>query len=249
MMERGAATGGLRRRLSLGRALGSIRPTCLPVRLNVNQNNKYRHIFRIPKFAHGDCMSPTDWRFWSALFAAVTLWSYSAAADPCDTLRDPEPRIIACTQSINSGKWTGRNQAMNYTNRGNGYREKGDLDHAIADFGEAIQIDPKHVMAFNNRGVVYSYKGDRDRAISDFNEAIRIDPKYPMAFINRRAASVDKGDIDPAIADYNAAIRLDPKYARAFNNRGNAYRAKGDADRATADHNEAIRLDSKSTIP
>ena len=98
-------------------------------------------------------MNRTDWRIWSALFLALTLSNCSADADPCDTLRDPEPRIIACTQVINSGKWTGRNQAINYTNRGNAYREKGDVDHAIADFDEALQIDPEHVMAFNNRGV------------------------------------------------------------------------------------------------
>jgi len=146
-------------------------------------------------------MSPTDWRFWSALFAAMIFLSYSAAADQCDTPQDPEAAIIACTQSINSGKWKGRNQAVNYTNRGNRYRDKGDLDHAIADFNEAIRIDPEHVMAFNNRGVAYSYKGDLDRAIADYNEAIRIDPKFAMAFINRGAAYSDKGDIDRAIAD------------------------------------------------
>ena len=122
-------------------------------------------------------MNPTGWKIWSALFAALMLSSCSADADPCDTLRDPEPRIIACTQVINSGKWTGRNQAINYTNRGNGYREKGDQDHAIADYSEAIRIDPEHVMAFNNRGVIYGAKGDLDRAVADYNEAIRLDPK------------------------------------------------------------------------
>ena len=69
-------------------------------------------------------MSPADWRSWSALFAALMLLSCSAAADDCDTLQDPESVIAACTQSINSGKWSGRNLAINYTNRGSGYRAK-----------------------------------------------------------------------------------------------------------------------------
>ena len=52
-------------------------------------------------------MSPTGWRFWSALFAAMIL-SYSAAADPCDSPQDPAAAIIDCTRSINSGIWKGR---------------------------------------------------------------------------------------------------------------------------------------------
>ena len=132
-------------------------------------------------------MSPTDWRFWSALFAAMIFLSYSAAAD-CDTPRDPEATIVDCTQSINSGKWKGRDQAANYTNRGNGYRDKNDLDHAIADFNEAIRLDPKLAMAFLGRGIAFSDKGDNDRAIADLTEAIRLDPKSAMAFDNRGSA-------------------------------------------------------------
>ncbi len=189
-------------------------------------------------------MSPTDWRFWSALFAAMIFLSYSAAAD-CDTPRDPEATIVDCTQSINSGKWKGRDQAANYTNRGNGYRDKNDLDHAIADFNEAIRLDPKLAMAFLGRGIAFSDKGDNDRAIADFNEVIRLDPKFARAFLGRGIVFSDKGDLDRAIADYSEAIRLDPKDATAFLGRGVAYRAKGDNDRAIADHSEAIRLDPK----
>ena len=61
-------------------------------------------------------MSPTDWRFCSAFFAAMIFLSYSAAADR-DSPDDPEAAIIDCTQSINSGKWKGSHLAAFYTNR------------------------------------------------------------------------------------------------------------------------------------
>ena len=83
-------------------------------------------------------MSPPDWRFWSALFAAMLFLSYSAVAD-CDTPRDPKAAIIDCTQSINSGKWKGRYLAAFYTNRAAAYHEQGDNDRAIADYNEAIR--------------------------------------------------------------------------------------------------------------
>src|SRR5665647_2576040 len=132
-------------------------------------------------------MSPTDLRFWSALFAATIFLSYSAAAD-CDTPQDPEAAIIDCTQSINSGKWKGRYLAAFYSNRAAAYHDKGDLDRAIADYNEAIRLDPKHAKAFFGRGIAFSDKGDNDRAIADFNEAIRLDPKSAMAFDHRGSA-------------------------------------------------------------
>jgi tetratricopeptide (TPR) repeat protein len=148
-------------------------------------------------------MSPTDRRFWSALFAAMVFLNYSAAADQCDPPQDPEAMIIACTQSINSGKWKGHYLAAYYNNRAAAYHEKGDLDRAIADLNEAIRLDPKLAMPFNNRGAAYNEQGDNDRAIADYNEAIRIDPKLAMAFSNRGNAYSDKGDNGRAIADLN----------------------------------------------
>ena len=192
-------------------------------------------------------MRRTDWRFWSALFAAVIFLNHSAAAD-CETPRDPEARIADCTQRIDSGKWKGRDQAANYTRRGNGYRDRNDLDHAIADYNEAIRIDPGLTLAFLGRGIAFSDKGDNDRAIADFSEAIRLDPKFARAYTNRGIVFRDKGDLDRAIADYSEAIRLDPEDAMAFTSRGIAYHAKGDNDRAIADFNEAIRLDPKDAM-
>lgn len=57
------------------------------------------------------------------------------------------------------------------------YREKGDYDRAIADFDEAIRLDPKYAHAYENRAKAYASKGDYDRANTDRNEAIRLDRK------------------------------------------------------------------------
>ena len=64
-----------------------------------------------------------------------------------------------------------------YYLRGVAYRNKGDLDRAIADYSEAIRLDPKLAAAYNNRGNAYKDKGDSDHAIADFSEAIRLAPE------------------------------------------------------------------------
>jgi len=129
--------------------------------------------------------------------------------------------------------------------RGFAYGARGDNEHAIIEYGEAIRFDPKYPIAYNNRGVAYGATGDNEHAIADYTEAIRLNPKVAGAYANRGRAYRAKGDNEHAIADYTRAIKLDPKYAAFYNNRGLAYGAKGDNERAVADYTAAIRLDPK----
>jgi tetratricopeptide (TPR) repeat protein len=150
--------------------------------------------------------------------------------------------IAACTRAIQtkSGK-----PAINYNNRGNAYQRKGDYDLAIADYSEAMRLDPKYSTPYFNRGLAYYKKNDPDRAISDYSDALRLNPKYAAASYNRGLAYAKRGDPDRALADYNEAIRLDPKYVAVYYDRGLLYQNKGDLDRAFADYSESIRLDPK----
>jgi tetratricopeptide (TPR) repeat protein len=116
-------------------------------------------------------------------------------------------------------------------------------DRAIADFTQAIQLDPTYAAVYSNRGIAYAEKGDYDRAIADYNQAIQFDPTYAAAYSNRGIVYAEKGDYDRAIADYNQAIQLDPTYAAVYSNRGAAYAEKEDYDRAIADYNQAIQFD------
>jgi tetratricopeptide (TPR) repeat protein len=132
-----------------------------------------------------------------------------------------------------------------YNIRGLAYDSKGGHNRAIADYDEAIRLDPKNAKAYYNRGASYYDKGELDRAITDYGEAIRLDPKHADTYVNRGLAYDRKGEHDRAIADYDEAIRLGPKDAPTYYNRGLAYYRKGEHDRAIADYDEAIRLDPK----
>ena len=156
-----------------------------------------------------------------------------------------DQRINGCTSIIQSSRETRRNVAIAYYSRGLAYYDKGDDDRAIAEFNEAIRLDPKFAYAYSSRGLAYDHKGDLGHADPDYNEAIRLDPKYAQAYFNRGNAYYQKGDDDRAIADYSEAIRLDPKFAQAYSSRGLTYYQKGDLDHAIADYGEAIRLDPK----
>jgi tetratricopeptide (TPR) repeat protein len=170
----------------------------------------------------------------------------AAADDAMRCFREAgDVAVAACTRAINSGA---RRPSINYYNRGIAYRDKGDTDSAIADFTEAIRLDPNYKHAYENRGTAYQKKGDNDRAIADFTEAIRLDSKSAFAYNGRGYAYKNKADYDHAIADFTEAIRLDPKSAYAYRSRGDAYWKKDENDRAIADFTQAIRIDPKSVF-
>lgn len=133
--------------------------------------------------------------------------------------------------------------------RGLGSHRRGDLENALANYDEAIRINPAEPMAYNNRGSARRDRQDFDGAMADFSEAIRLKPDYAMALNNRGVVRAAQGDLDGAIADYTEALRLEPNDAAAFNNRGTARRYRGDTGGALADYAEALRARSNICRP
>jgi tetratricopeptide (TPR) repeat protein len=51
-----------------------------------------------------------------------------------------------------------------------------DYDKQIAEYTQAISLNPDDAEAYNNRGKAYEKKEDYDRAIADYNKASKLDP-------------------------------------------------------------------------
>lgn len=107
----------------------------------------------------------------------------SQALDQCIKGVDgnPDDVIQSCTAAIDSREVTGPNLRAVLNNRGIAYKNKGDNVHAVADFSQAIDLNPNDDKALNNRGALYMNEGDYERAIADYDKAILLVPDYAIA--------------------------------------------------------------------
>jgi tetratricopeptide (TPR) repeat protein len=127
--------------------------------------------------------------------------------------------------------------------------DKGDFQGALADYNQAIALNPKYTYAYINRGSLKDDLNDVQGALADYNQAIVLDPKDADAYNGRGYVKHNKlNDVQGALADYNQAIALDPKNALAHINRGNLKaQSLDDVQGALADYNQAIAVDRKNS--
>ncbi len=64
-----------------------------------------------------------------------------------------------------------------WSNRGVARRDEGDLDGAIADFTEAIRLDPRYVHARFNRARLFEQRGEWGAAEADYLAVLRVDAR------------------------------------------------------------------------
>jgi tetratricopeptide (TPR) repeat protein len=84
--------------------------------------------------------------------------------------------ISGCTAVIQSKGKSPKDLSTAFNNRGNAYYDKKNYDRAIADYSEALRLDPQFALAFYNRSCAYRDKGDNDHAMDDYVQAILLDP-------------------------------------------------------------------------
>lgn len=87
--------------------------------------------------------------------------------------------------------------------------EAGDIQGAIADYTEAIRLNPNYAKAHNKRGIIHGRNlKDYTAAKADFDRAIEINPNYGDAYYNRARVREFLEDKPGAIADYQKAAEL-----------------------------------------
>ena len=128
--------------------------------------------------------------------------------------------IAGCTAAITSGKLSTANLAAMFFNRGNAYKHQNEFARAIADYTEAIRLNPQFAAAFLNRGIVYLKQANWAAAFADFETTSRLVPNAPFALYGRGLAALHLGKAAEGQADIAAATKADPSVAKVYADEG-----------------------------
>ena len=118
----------------------------------------------------------------------------------------------------------------------------GKFEDAIADFTEAINLEPSYPQAYFNRAItkqqlylqeeavedfiraaeIYRFKKRYSKAITSYNKALQIDDRSISAYLGRAELYLAKGEEIAALADYGNIVRIDRRNFQGYYGLGQA---------------------------
>ncbi len=128
--------------------------------------------------------------------------------------------------------------------------DKGDYQGAIADYSQALKINPNLAQAYYRLGLTRSKSGDNQKAVENLQKATELFTAQGKKADAIRSQGVVRSllkDYKGAIAALTEAIRLNVKDTLAYNNRGNARSELGDLQGAIADYSQALNINPNYT--
>jgi Flp pilus assembly protein TadD len=80
----------------------------------------------------------------------------------------------------------------------------------MAEYREALRVNPRNDHAHNNLGNALRKSGDLEAALVQYRDAVRINPNNDLAHMNLGASLVQKGHLKLALEQYRIACDLKP---------------------------------------
>jgi tetratricopeptide (TPR) repeat protein len=129
-------------------------------------------------------------------------------------------------------------------NIGSALAEEGRAERAIRFYEQALDEDPRYVLALRNKALVYRNRGDSSAAITTLRTLLQAEPKHREARLElaRLLARTDATTVE-ALAEYEALAKADRHDPLPWREAGRLLHRIGDRPKAEAAYVEALRLD------
>ncbi|MBD2514567.1 tetratricopeptide repeat protein [Nostoc sp. FACHB-973] len=135
-----------------------------------------------------------------------------------------------------------------YTSRGGIRYLSNDYQGALADYNQAIQLDPDSAENYLWRANVRSLLKDNQGALADCNQAIKSQPDNGDGYSCRGSVRSDLKDYQGALVDLDQAIKFTPDDISYYFDRAKVRYILQDYKAALADYNQTIKIQPELPI-
>jgi tetratricopeptide (TPR) repeat protein len=163
------------------------------------------------------------------LFLGMASWQRTGVYESQETLWTD-------TLAKNPNCWVGQ------YNLGIVFLQKGQVDKALEDFQNAVEINPNYLEAHSNLGLALLQEGQMDEAVAHFKKASEIAPNSLTTHYNLGVALFKNGELDEAVAQYRKALEINPNSLETHYNLGLIFFKKRQLDEAITQFLEVLRL-------
>jgi tetratricopeptide (TPR) repeat protein len=180
----------------------------------------------------------------SALVAVIALCGCSINLGSLSSEPDNQvpPRVPPAGSTIAPGDIAASQAA---TARAEALVRSGKTEEALAEFAQALALDPHNPEALYNRGLVYQGEKQHQPAIDDFTAANGLTPQRAEPLLARAISYLALDKVKEAVADLDEAAGDDPQNAQIWTARGLAYERLGDKTKAAGSYARAIAIHPK----
>jgi tetratricopeptide (TPR) repeat protein len=117
--------------------------------------------------------------------------------------------------------------ANGYLDRGNALMDAHRYDEAIADFSQALVLDPKNVAALADRALAHAHKSDLASAELDVTAAKALQIDNAVLWRAEATVAEQKGDFAAAIEHFTESLKGEPSNSFALGHRAICYHEVG----------------------
>ncbi|MGW3649721.1 tetratricopeptide repeat protein [Streptomyces sp. NPDC000878] len=144
---------------------------------------------------------------------------------------------------LGKGGLDAHGQAVARMLRGRELRMGREYEKALAEYEQAVALDPGLERAYYGRGVTHAEQRDYAAAITDLDRADELAPDTARILFVRGDYHRILGHHEEAVRDLDRAVVLGPDLAGAWASRGVTRHGTGDTEHALADLDRALELD------
>jgi tetratricopeptide (TPR) repeat protein len=137
--------------------------------------------------------------------------------------------------------------AQEYDCRATVYEAIGDRERAIADYQEAICLEPNKASSWINLADLYKRQGDLQQAMSCYSRAIHEEPDNPLCWFGLARLFRQTGQCDVAMAALSTVFDPEKPNLLGLVVHAGIEQCLGNIQGAITDYNQAIRLDPTDT--